>query len=672
MKKHLRRYAMGAMAVGAIAGAAAFALPGVEPSWHPVTYGLTQTPAQLLPANVSTAHPVRVVSMALDKKGRPVVTARTATTRTAAVKLVTDGQQATGAVGVELDAVATAADVPAGTDTYRGQQWDFAKIRVADAWQKSTGAGVTVAVIDTGVDASHPDLAGQVLPGIDLVAGTSGISTDPNGHGTHVSGTIAAATGNGVGISGIAAGAKILPIRVLGADGSGYMSDTATGIVYAADHGANVVNMSLGATVQLTAVTNAIAYARSKGVVIVAAAGNSRESGSPVSYPGADPGVIAVAATDSADAIAYYSNQGSYVDVAAPGSNILSTVPEANGSYASYYGTSMASPHVAAVAALLKGYDNALTPDQIEQAIETSAVDLGTPGKDTDFGYGRIDAAAALAAVSSTTVPITTAPTTPPTTVPTTPATMPATTAPTVTPTTVSPTPTPTFTEPVRPTPTQTVTEPVRPTPTPSKTVTPAPTKTVTPTPTKTVIPTPTKPVPKVRPLVKVSVGSQSVLYGIATSTTFTVTSADRPWAQRPAQVCLAEGNGAFQCTATTTTDAGLVVVPRTATGPFKIKVIVTGTDTSETVTSAVVGYTVRSQIVATRTADGTLTATVTGAAGQVVQVQRFDKNRWIVALTYNAEPTHTVTGLTAGARYRLVLPNTATIPGSTSLVVLI
>jgi serine protease len=645
MKKHLRRYAMGAMAVGAIAGAAAFALPGTEPNWHPVTYGLSQTPAQLLPANVSTAHPVRVVSMALDKKGRPVVTARTATTRTAAVKLVTDGQQATGAVGVELDAIATAADVPVGTDTYRGQQWDFAKIRVADAWQKSTGAGVTVAVIDTGVDASHPDLAGQVLPGIDLVAGTSGISTDPNGHGTHVSGTIAAATGNGVGISGIAAGAKILPIRVLGADGSGYMSDTATGIVYAADHGANVVNMSLGATAQLTAVTNAIAYASSKGVVVVAAAGNSRESGSPVSYPGADPGVIAVAATDSTDAIAGYSNQGSYVDVAAPGSSILSTVPEANGSYAFFWGTSMASPHVAAVAALLKGYNNALTPDQIEQAIETSAVDLGPAGKDTDFGYGRIDAAAALAAVSTTT-----APTTPPTTAPTTP----ATTAPNVTPTTVSPTPTPTATEPVRPAPT--ATEPVRPAPTP----------------TKTVIPTPTKPVPKVRPLVKASVGSQSVLYGTATSTTFTVTSADRPWAQRPAQVCLAEGNGAFQCTATTTTDAGLVVVPRTATGPFRIKVIVTGTDTSETVTSAVANYTVRSQIVATRTADGTLTATVTGAAGQVVQVQRLDKNRWIVASTYNAEPTHTVTGLIAGARYRLVLPSTATIPGSTSLVVLI
>jgi subtilisin family serine protease len=241
-----------------------------------------------------------------------------------------------------------------------------------------------VAVIDTGVDATHPDLAGQVLPEYDVINRTTlATATDPNGHGTHVAGTIAADAGNGIGISGIAPDAKILPIRVLGANGSGYMSDAATGITYAADHGATVINMSLGSASKVTAVTNAIAYARSKGVTVVAAAGNDRQSGSPTSYPGADQGVIAVAATDSNDVVASYSNAGSYVDVAAPGSNILSTT---GGTYQSWNGTSMASPHVAAIAALLEAYNPRLTPDEVEAAIEGSAVDLGPAGKDNDYG----------------------------------------------------------------------------------------------------------------------------------------------------------------------------------------------------------------------------------------------------------------------------------------------
>jgi serine protease len=657
MKNPLRRYGIGVLAVGAIAGGAALGLPASAPAWQPATYGLHETPAQLLPANVSAADPVRVVSTALDDAGRPVVTVRTATDKDTPARYVRTAQTAENAIGVELDARVTALDVPGGTDPYRSQQWDLGKIRTGDAWRMSTGAGVTVAVIDTGVDAAHADLAGQVLPGVDLVAKTEGVSTDPNGHGTHVAGTIAALTGNGVGVGSVAPDARILPIRVLDGTGRGYTSDTATGIVYAADHGANVINMSLGGSTKVAAVSNAIAYARSKGVVVVAAAGNERASGSPTSYPGADEGVIAVAATDSADKVASYSNQGGYVDVAAPGTAIISTYPTSLGGYAVMSGTSMASPHAAAVAALLKGYHPALTPDQVERAMETSAIDLGTAGKDTDYGYGRIDAAAALAAVSTTTAPTTSATTTPATTAPAPTKTVtpsPTTTEPAPTKTV---TPSPTTTEPA---PTKTVT-PSPTTPAPTKTVTPSPT---TPTPTKTVTP---KPTPKVRPTARISTTTTAPLYGSMTTTTYTVTAANKAWALQPVQVCIAEAGKAFECAATTTTDGGRVVVSRAATGSFRVYLVVTATDTSEIAASPVSAYTVRSQMTVTRPAAGTLRVTLAGAAGQSVQVQRLDRSRWVIAGTYTAEPSHALTDLTIGAQYRVVVPGTAAIAGVTS-----
>jgi serine protease len=637
MKNPLRRYAASALAVGAIAGGAALGLPSNAPTWHPVTYGLHETPAQLLPAIVSSAHPVRVVSTALDKSGRPVVTVHTATDTTTAASYVKSGQKAKNAVGVELDATMTATVLPTGTDPLRTQQWDMTKIRVGDAWQKSTGAGVTVAVIDTGVDASHPDLVGQVLSGYDEITKTAGVSADPNGHGTHVSGTIAALTGNGVGVSSVAPNAKILPIRVLGADGSGYMSDAANGIIYAADHGANVINMSLGSSSQVAAVTNAISYARSKGVVVVAAAGNERGQGSPTSYPGADPGVIAVAATDSTDTVASYSNQGSYVDVAAPGSGILSTT---GGGYQSWSGTSMASPHVAAVAALLKGYNSALTPDQIEKAIETSAVDLGPAGKDTDYGYGRIDAAAALAAVGSPTTTPTTAPTT-------TPSSSPVTSAPTSAPATKEPTKAPT-----------TAPTTASPTPTVTKTVTPTPTVTKT-----------TAPVVKIRPVVKVDNTGQLVSYGAGTSTTFTVTGQDKPWAQRPVQVCVVPFGAAAQCTNATTSATGTVTVPRTATAAFQLYLTVPATDTNEAVTSPTAIWTVQATVAVVRTGN-TMTVTIGGASGQSVVVQRQDGSRWLAVATGQASAKLTVSSLTTGQHYRVVVADTAALKGATSTTV--
>ncbi|MGK5678063.1 S8 family peptidase [Actinoplanes sp. URMC 104] len=587
MKKHLRRYAVGALAIGAVAGGAAIALPAnvtAATEWQPATYNLAESADQLLPATVSAKAPVRVVTTSLDADGKPVIKVTTATTKAKAASAVKAGQTADNAVGVEIDAIATATEVPAGTDAYRSQQWDFSKISVSAAWPKSTGAGVVVAVLDTGVDAKHPDLAANLVSGYDAVADTAGVATDGNGHGTHVAGTIAAATGNGVGVSGIAPDTKIMPVRVLGADGSGYMSDTAEGIIWAADHGANVINMSLGSGSKVTAVSNAISYARSKGVVVVAAAGNERAQGSPTSYPAADAGVIGVAATDSSDKVAGYSNAGSYVDVAAPGSGILSTYPTALGGktgYATMSGTSMASPHVAAVAALLKAYNRNLTPDQVESALESSAVDLGTAGRDNDFGYGRIDAVAALGAVQTGSPSPAASKTT---------SAVPSPSASTTTSPTASPAPSRTTTSPT-PTPSKTTTSP---TPTPSKT-------TISPTPTP--IPTRTTAAPKVTPTVTVTASSTSIVSGSAALISYTVTAGNAPWANKPVQVGLnATGSSKISYTGATTDAYGRVAFSVTATGNFQIRLVVPATTTSDAVTSTVTSVTVRPAATARKT----------------------------------------------------------------------
>jgi serine protease len=443
VKVQIRRYVVAAAAAGAFAAIGAVALPTGSAGWEPVTYGLTAGPEQLLPATVSADHPARIVTTTVGRDGRPVVTVEEATDRQSAAQLVEDGQNTDDAVSVEVDAPMHAYGIPTGSDPNRPQQWSLTKLKADEAWKKSTGAGVTVAVIDTGVDARHPDLAGNVLNGYDATTDKAGPSSDGHGHGTHVAGTIAAVTGNGVGVSGTAPDVKILPVKVLGANGGGNMSDAAEGIIWATDNGAQVVNLSLGSTTKVTAVTNAIKYARSKGVTVIAAVGNARTSGSPVSYPAADAGVIAVAATGADDRVAVYSTAGGFVDVAAPGTNILSTFPTSRGTGYKYMsGTSMAAPHVAAAAALLKSANRALTPDQIEAALEKTATDLGTPGFDDDYGNGRIDPVAALASLTPATTPVTKAPTSAPTTkAPTTAPTTsaPVTKAPTTAPTTSAP-----------------------------------------------------------------------------------------------------------------------------------------------------------------------------------------------------------------------------------------
>ncbi|MFQ5340635.1 MAG: S8 family serine peptidase [Anaerolineae bacterium] len=286
--------------------------------------------------------------------------------------------------------------------------WNLAKIRAEAGWDITTGSSsVIIAVIDTGADASHPDLEGKLLPAYDFVNNDSD-PADDQGHGTHVSGTAAAVTNNGIGIAGVSWGAKVMPIKALSAGGSGAHSWIANGIVWATDHGADVINMSLGGPYTSATMSRAVDYAWSHGVVIVAAAGNGNTSNP--SYPAAYDNVIGVAATTQNDERAHFSNYGSYISVASPGVSILSSTR--GGGYQAWSGTSMASPHVAGLAALIKSIHPDWSNVQIRDAIESSSVDFGTPGWDAIYGWGRIDI---YNAVSSDAPPPTDTPTPTPT-----------------------------------------------------------------------------------------------------------------------------------------------------------------------------------------------------------------------------------------------------------------
>lgn len=290
-------------------------------------------------------------------------------------------------------------------DTYYSvYQWNLRIIGADVAWDTWRGKNtVLIAIVDTGVSPTHPDLAGKMVAGYDFI-NKDNDPADENGHGTHVAGIAAAISNNGTGVAGVDWNAKIMPVRVLDATGSGSSLNVANGITWAADNGAKVINLSLGDPAYSQTVQSAINYAYAKGVVVVAAAGNSGSSGNPVMYPGAGEHVISVAATDSADNRAGFSEFNQFVDVAAPGVSIASTywnTNPANGPLGDIYvgmtGTSMASPHVAGLVSLLIGLHPNWTPDQIEQRIKDTATDLGAPGRDDYYGAGRINAGAAVA-----------------------------------------------------------------------------------------------------------------------------------------------------------------------------------------------------------------------------------------------------------------------------------
>jgi len=296
---------------------------------------------------------------------------------------------------------ATPTGLAGGDDPFASMQWNFEFIGY-DADQAS-GAGATVAVVDTGVSTRGDDTPLRMETGWDFVMGEPG-AEDLNGHGTHVAGTIAQATNNGVGVAGLAPDATILPVRVLDEDGSGWASDVALGIVYAVDEGADVINLSLGSDEPSRAERAAIRYARNHEVLVVAAAGNS---GDRTGFPAAYPYAVAVAATGADGRATSYSNVGA-TELAAPGGDLSADI-DGNGfgdgilqetfvdgewGYWFFQGTSMATPHVAGAAALLIG--QGMSPLEAREALADTAADYGKEGKDARYGYGIIDLEAAL------------------------------------------------------------------------------------------------------------------------------------------------------------------------------------------------------------------------------------------------------------------------------------
>lgn len=275
---------------------------------------------------------------------------------------------------------------------YRDYQYNLPMIQTEAGWNISTGSDKNIiAVIDSGVDLNHPDLRHRLVDGYNVLDENSP-PNDDNGHGTHVAGIIASETNNGLGVAGITWFNKIMPIKAMNAEGYGSSFDIAKGIVWAVDHGANVINMSLGNYQYSDIMRDAVAYAFEKDVMIVAATGNDHTD--QTAFPAAYPEVFSVSAVNNIGNFAEFSNFGTYVDVVAPGVNIPSTY--IGHQYAALSGTSMAAPHVSALAGLIRSTNPALTNDEVMAIIRNTTTDLGQPGKDVLYGDGLINVEAAL------------------------------------------------------------------------------------------------------------------------------------------------------------------------------------------------------------------------------------------------------------------------------------
>lgn len=314
--------------------------------------------------------------------------------------------------GLMLAVVAGAvAPARAANDPYQSKQWGMTVIGAETAWKTATGRGVTIAVVDTGVDLNHEDLKDKltVLPGANFV-NPDQTPQDDYSHGTHVAGIAAALTNNGLGVVGVAPDAKIMPVKVLDNNGSGSGADVEAGIRFAVDHGAQVINLSLGDRIQPLvpgdepAFAGAVEYAWAHQAICVIAAGNNFVTGSGFAN---EPAII-VSATDRNDAKAVYSSDvgAAHWGIAAPGGAGTNPLGDANDIYSTYWrssrpnnykydaGTSMATPHVAGAAAVLRSMG--LTPQQTVDRLLATAKDLGATGPDTTFGYGRLDLAKAV------------------------------------------------------------------------------------------------------------------------------------------------------------------------------------------------------------------------------------------------------------------------------------
>ena len=307
-----------------------------------------------------------------------------------------------GVLSAEQNCYAYATAVP-NDPYYSPYQWHLTRIGMETVWDITTGSSsVIVAVIDTGVKQSLQDLANtNFVAGYDFINNDND-ATDDEGHGSHVCGTIAQSTNNGIGVAGIAYNTTIMPVKVLGADGTGSYDAIADGIYFAVDNGAKVLNLSLGGYGTLSVLENAVNYAWNNGCIILCAAGNDNTS--MTHYPSAYTNAVAVTATNYLDEKADYSNYGSYVDIAAPGGDgndnngdgymdgvLQNTFSGTSEGYYFFTGTSMATPHVAGIAAAMFAVNPSITNVDVRNILETTADDLGTPGWDQYFGNGLLD-----------------------------------------------------------------------------------------------------------------------------------------------------------------------------------------------------------------------------------------------------------------------------------------
>jgi thermitase len=280
----------------------------------------------------------------------------------------------------------------------KGTQWALNKLGTKLAWEFTTGEAITVAVLDSGIDANHPDLTGRVVTGYNFYDDNTD-TTDLCGHGTHVAGIIAATADNGIGIAGIAYNAKIMPLKVIDDDCLGSYSRLMEAIIYAVDQGVRIISITSGGGYNHTGLHEAIQYAVSKGVLVVISAGN--QGNDAAFYPGSYPESFTVAGTNELDGRYDKSTFGPQIDISAPATAIYSTYFHDNEStYAHMSGTSMAAPMVAGVAALILSMQPETSLEELERLLLESTVDLGTPGWDAHFGAGRISAVRAVAAIT--------------------------------------------------------------------------------------------------------------------------------------------------------------------------------------------------------------------------------------------------------------------------------
>jgi thermitase len=281
-------------------------------------------------------------------------------------------------------------------DPYAGSEWHLGVTKSDTAWGTATGQGVTIAILDSGVLATHADLQANLVLGYNSYDG-SGNTADVTGHGTSVAGVAGAALNNGVGVAGIAGQARVMPIRITDGAGTAYYSTIASGVIHAADRGVRVVNCSYGYLFKNASVQSAGNYLKSKGGLLVVSAGNNGiDEASPDTTA-----MITVSATGSNDLRTSWSSFGQMVDIAAPGAGIWTTT--SGGAYSAANGTSFSSPLVAGVVALMMSANGSLAPSQIESLLFSTAVDLGTAGKDIYYGHGRVDADAAVRAAAAAT-----------------------------------------------------------------------------------------------------------------------------------------------------------------------------------------------------------------------------------------------------------------------------